>query len=255
MEWPLTWTLLPPEVSIAGALGLGALSFCTSALSAAAGIGGGIVMLAVLVSFLPPLVVLPVHALVQIGSNAGRAWLLREFADRRIVAWFSAGTLLGVAAASRVFVALPVATLEMIIAAFVLYAAWAPRLRPSALAVPGYALVGAGTGFATVFVGGTGSLVAAFFSPERLGRERLVATHASCMSVQHTLKVVAFGLIGFQFAAWLPVIAFMIAAGFAGTLAGRRLLGWLPERHFALLFRAVLTVIALRLLLVAASEL
>jgi len=240
--------LLPPEISPALALALVLLSFFTSLLSAAVGIGGGTVLLVAMVSFLPPLIVLPVHGLVQLGSNAGRAWLLRSYANRRILVWFAGGAVLGVIVAANVFVALPGTALEIIIAVFVLYAAWAPALKPTAIPWKGFALVGAGTTFATMFVGGTGTLVAAFLSPERLGREPLVATHASCMSVQHTLKVIAFGLIGFQFAHWAALMAAMIVTGFAGTVVGRRLLGRLPERTFAIVYRTAITLLAVRLL-------
>jgi uncharacterized membrane protein YfcA len=69
------------------------------------------------------------------------------------------------------------------------------------------------------------------------------------MTIQHGLKGIAFGFLGFQFLPWLPVMAAMIASGFIGTLAGRRILQRLPERLFTKLFRLVLTVLGLRLLL------
>ena len=249
----LAWlgSLLPAELSPPVAAGLISLSFATSMLSAAAGLGGGVVLLTVMVSVLPPVIVLPVHGVVQLGSNAGRALLLRQFAHRTILVWFSAGALVGVVAAAHTFVVLPVSALQTIIALFVLYAAWGPKLRSHSIPTRAYALVGAATTFITMFVGATGALVAAFFSPERLGRRQLVATTAACMTVQHTLKVLAFGFIGFSFARWAPFMAAMIGVGFLGTMTGRRVLGRLPEKVFALVFRGVITVLALRLLYLA----
>ena len=55
------YALLPSDLAVVSAGGLVALSFFTSALTAAVGIGGGVVLLAVMASFLPPLVVLPVR--------------------------------------------------------------------------------------------------------------------------------------------------------------------------------------------------
>jgi uncharacterized membrane protein YfcA len=43
----------------------------------------------------------------------------------------------------------------------------------------------------------------------------------------------------------------MILSGFLGTLAGRHILNRLPEKLFTQLFRAVLTVLGVRLLLLA----
>lgn len=248
MEETSLFALLPNGVSPILGLGLVTLSFITSGMTAAAGIGGGVVMLSVLASVLPPLVVLPIHGLVQVGSNAGRGFLLREHIDWRLLMLFSLGAIVGIAIGAKMFVALPIGILRGVIAVFILYSVWAPKLKPSNLPYPAYAAVGAVTSFATMFVGGTGSLVAAFLSPERFGRHGMVATHASCMTVQHTLKVIAFGFIGFAYLPWALLIAAMIGTGFLGTIVGRKLLGRMNEKTFRFIYRSVLTVLALRLL-------
>ena len=74
--------LIPPELSMLSATGLVALSFFASMLTAAIGIGGGLLMLTVMVSFLPPFVVLPVHGVIQLGSNGGRMALVKPDARR-----------------------------------------------------------------------------------------------------------------------------------------------------------------------------
>ena len=71
------------------------------------------------------------------------------------------------------------------------------------------------------------------------------------MTVQHGLKGVIFGFLGFQFLPWLPALAAMILSGFLGTLTGRHILNRLPEKLFRQLFRAVLTVLGVRLLFLA----
>ena len=68
------------------------------------------------------------------------------------------------------------------------------------------------------------------------------------MVIQHGLKVVAFGYLGFAFGDWLPLIGLMIAAGFLGTWAGTRLLDKLPQVMFETILRILLTIIALDLL-------
>ena len=243
--------LIPPDLTVLSTTGLVLLSFLTSALTAAVGIGGGLVFLAALASFLPPLVVLPVHGVVQFGSNGGRASLMYEHIDWSVTGYFLLGSIFGVIVAGRVFVALPVEVLRGLLGFFVLYSVWTPKLRPSSIPLPGFLGVGAVTSFASLFVGGTGPLVSAFLSPEHLGRKKLVATHAICMTVQHGLKGVIFGFLGFQFLPWLPALLVMILSGFLGTLTGRRILHRLPEKLFTQLFRAILTVLGVRLLLLA----
>ncbi|SVC41466.1 uncharacterized protein METZ01_LOCUS294320 [marine metagenome] len=243
--------LIPPELSMLSAAGLVVLSFITSMLTAAVGIGGGLLMLTVMVSFLPPIIVLPVHGVIQLGSNGGRLAVMRQHVDWRIWGFFAIGSILGVILAGQVFINLSLEVLRAVLGLFVLYAVWTPKLRPSNIALKGYTLVGIGTTFITMFVGATGPLVSSFLSPEKLGRERVVATLAACMTIQHGLKGIAFGVLGFYFQPWIPVIVIMIATGFLGTLLGRRILKRLPERLFSRLFRIVLTLLAGRLLYLA----
>ena len=244
----LAASLLPPGVSELAAAGLVGLALVTSALTAAAGIGGGLVLLGVMASFLPPAVVLPVHGVVQLGSNAGRAALMRRHIDGRIVMPFALGSVLGIMIGAKLFVALPTPVLQAVLGAFVLAAVWLPGLRASRIAHWAFAVVGLVGSFCTMFVGATGPFVASFIRPERLERHAVVATHATCMTLQHTLKVVAFGFLGFAFLPWVPLLAVMIGAGFVGTVLGRRLLDRLPHRAFQQAFKIILTVLALRLL-------
>lgn len=81
----------------------------------------------------------------------------------------------------------------------------------------------------------------------------MVATHAALMSIQHGLKIVAFGMVGFAFGPYLPLLAGLLGFGFAGTYLGRRVLHRLPERAFRIGLKAILTAIALRLLYGAIS--
>jgi len=236
--------LIPHELSMLSATGLVALSFFTSMLTAAIGIGGGLLMLTVMMSFLPPIV-------IQLGSNGGRMALMRQHVDWQIWGFFAIGSILGVILAGQIFINLSLEVLRAVLGLFVLYAVWTPKLRPSDISIKGYTLVGVVTTFITMFVGATGPLVSSFLSPEKLGRERVVATLAACMTIQHGLKGVAFGVIGFYFQPWIPIIAVMIASGFLGTLLGRRILKGLPEQLFSRLLRVVLTLLAGRLLYLA----
>ena len=65
---------------LAIALLLIAVSFMTSAFTAAFGIGGGVAMLGALAGTVPPSVIIAVHGLVQVGSNVGRTYVQRAHA-------------------------------------------------------------------------------------------------------------------------------------------------------------------------------
>ena len=239
--------LLPPDVSVEVASFLVALSFVTSAVTASLGLGGGMLMLTALASIFPPAILHSVHSVVQIGSNGGRAIILREHIRARLVVVFTLGGVLGTAFAAQVFIALPGAVLQMILASFILYTVWGPKPKTNDVSERGFFAVGALSSFCNVFVGGTGPFVAAFLSPELLGRHGFVATHGACVSLQYVLKAIAFGFIGFHYVAWAPLLTMMIALGFLGTMAGRRLLDRLPERVFQVTFKWLLTLLAVRL--------
>ena len=85
-------TFLPPEVSPSLAIILIVVSYFTSALTAIVGVGGGIFLIGVMASFLSPAIVIPIHATVQLGSNAGRAALMRRSTMRRSLSIISIST-------------------------------------------------------------------------------------------------------------------------------------------------------------------
>ena len=241
---------LDPWVAIA----LVAVSFAASMLTAALGIGGGLLMLAVMAGALPPLVLIPVHGVVQLGSNLGRAGLFRHHVRRAILGWFALGAVVGVTVGASVAVNLPKPVLLGLIGLFILVSTWAPKLGSRPVPARGFTLVGAATAFITMFVGATGPFLAPFLSAERLGdRHATIGTFAACMSLKHALKVAAFAVAGFAFGPWLPLIAAMIASGFAGTLVGKTIVARLPERLFRIGFRVTLTALALRILWQAAT--
>lgn len=245
--------MTPGDLTIVWSLVLVAASLFTSALTAALGIGGGVSLMTIMLNLLPPIVVLPIHAVVQLGSNAGRAVIMREHLHWPSLRWLGIGTVIGIVIASLIFVALPVKALKIILAVFIIWSLWTPKFKASAIPEWGFLPVGAVAAFATMFVGATGILLGAFWNHEKLGKMGVVGTHGAAMTMQHGLKVVAFGVLGFSFREWLPLVVAMLVSGFVGTLVGKRILSWLPDRLFKILFKLTLTGFALRLLWTALS--
>jgi uncharacterized membrane protein YfcA len=243
----------PAGLSAAAFLGLVGASVVTSAITASVGMGGGLVMLALLGNLLPAAAVIPVHGVIQLGSNVSRCTVFRRHVIWPWFAVFAAGAIAGTALGASVVFRLPSPLLKGILGAFILFAAWRPQVGISVARPWVLAPLGAMASFLTMFLGATGPFVAAGLAPLVPQRHRLIGTHAAMMTLQHGLKVAAFGTLGFAFAPWLPLIVAMIVAGFTGVLVGRRLLDRLPERGFRIAFRALLTVLALRLVYAALS--
>ena len=234
---------LPPEWT----LGLVAASFLTSAITATFGIGGGVMLLVLMSYAMPGPVLIPVHGAVQVGSNAGRAWRARADVAWPVALPFAAGAVLGAFLAGPLVVELPEAVFRIGLGTFVLVITYLPMPGLSAPGRLGYGLGGVVTAFLSVLFGAAGPMLIAALSRSIPERMRLVATTAMCMATQHLLKVVVFGALGFAFADWAPLVGLMIATGYAGTVVGLGLLARVPERRFRLLFRLMITVLALDL--------
>jgi len=241
--------LSPPEIGL-----LGGVAFATSALSAIVGMAGGITLLSVMLLYLPPLVAIPVHGVVQLASNGSRAWVQRRHVEGGLALRYGILLLPMGFAGLGLARSLPPDVTRLAIGVFVLLATWAPGwlllgTHPEAVDRDRrFLLLGGVVGFLNVTLGATGPLIAPFFLNLGLDRRGLVGTKAACQTLGHLSKLVIFGVAGFVYAAWLPVLALLCAAVVAGTWVGSRVLDRVAERTFVRLYRGVLTLIALRLI-------
>lgn len=243
-------TFVPPDITAVFATILVFTSFLTSALTAAMGLGGGVAMLAVLSLGLPVTSVLPIHGVVQLGSNGSRVIIQRHHLVGPILLWFALGSLVGIAAGASVVISIPDNWAKWALALFILWSIY--RKKPSTAArshgKPYFVIGGAISSFCTMLVGATGPLVAALLANTGLIKQPLVATHAACMVIQHGMKIIVFGTLGFAYAQWAPLIAAMIASGVLGTWVGTRMLDNLPEATFRLGFKIVMTLVSLHMI-------
>ncbi|HKM36836.1 MAG TPA: sulfite exporter TauE/SafE family protein [Thiopseudomonas sp.] len=253
MEAMLAW-LLPADLPIWAALALIATACLTSALTAALGIGGGVFLLAVLSMLLPAAAVIPLHGLVQLGSNANRAALTAKHIRWPSLYWFAPGVLVGALLASVLLVELPSWLLQLSIAGFILLLSWGPPVPQVATRALGTFLAATLTTLLSHFVGATGPLVAGFIKQQQQGqRQATVATFAAAMTLQHAPKVLVYSAAGFVFQEWLALALAMILAGVVGTKLGLKVLYKTSDQRFAQVFNILLTLLALRLIWQALS--
>jgi uncharacterized membrane protein YfcA len=223
-------------------------SAATSFMTAAMGIGGGVMLLAILASTLPPIALIPVHGLVQLGSNGNRALMTRAHIDWSMVKFFSIGSVIGALCASLIVVQLPLYLIQLCVALFILFLVWGPKPKKQQMSDNGHIAAGLGTTLISMFVGATGPLVAGFVHRQNYDKLEATSTFATCMSLQHCLKMIVFTLIGFSFWQWLPLILLMVLGGILGTWLGLKMLNKIPQKLFSQVFRLVITLMAARLL-------
>lgn len=210
----------------------------------------GAVTFAAMATLLPPAAVVPIHAVTETAANVTRTAILRDFVDWRFTLPFALGGLLGFAAGVPLLGAITAseALLQVILGTFILIVTWMPLSCLSQEKGFVAASGGAISSFLTLFVGATGSLVAAAIGQRHDDHRRVIGTFSGCMLYQHFLKIPIFGVLGFSFGAYAHLLIFLVAATAIGTWIGRQLLIRVPIEVIKPIFKAFITVLALNLL-------
>lgn len=226
-----------------------AAALVTATLSGTAGMGGGALLIGTMFALgMAPALALPLHAGVQLASNASRSLAYLPHVRWRALALFM---ILGVPAP---FVVAPWVVgaepdvIRLIMAAFVglsVWPAWARRLRIHSRV--GLVVAGGIAGMIGPIVGANGILVAPFFVRDDWRKEEIIATLAVGQSAGHLLKIAAFAANGFDVFGRLDLLVPMAIAALAGTLIGRRLVGLFSEHTFRTFVGAIMLVLAIKL--------
>ena len=248
MELLYSWLTANDAMSMSSSVVLVVTSFFTSMMTATLGIGGGVLLLAVMAGTMPVSALIPVHGLVQLGSNGNRALMTARHIDWNMLKYFSLGAIVGAFLASFVVVQLPLVIIQFAVAAFILFLVWGSKPKAQEMNPAGRTLAGLVTTLVSMFVGATGPLVAAFVHRNNYSKMQITGTFASCMTLQHGLKA-------FVFTQWAGLIIIMIASGALGTFIGLKVLKRVPAEKFMLACKIVVTLLALRLLWQAFSTL
>lgn len=225
---------------------LAIIAFCSSLFTACAGLGGGILLLAMMLQIFPPSVVIPLHGITQFFSNASRALILRSFIVREYVVPFTIGSLLGVVIFIPLITLVDQVTGSLILGFFILMATWRPsylKLRSVNATVSG-----AITGGLGLILGAIGPLAMSAHPKENWVKEQIVANHAAVMACQHGLKVIAFTTIGVNLIEYSYELIGLVLGAATGTFVGTKILKRISDDRFRVLLNVVLTILAARMI-------
>jgi uncharacterized membrane protein YfcA len=236
---------MPTELSEFTVYFLILASMITSFISSAFGIGGGAILLGLLALKLPPIALLPIHGIVQIGSNLGRAVIFFKDIKRGPLIPFGIGTILGAALGGSLFVQIEPWLLQLSVAIFIL---WSVFGKIPAIGSTHIIFGGVFSGFLTMFFGASGAVVAGMVKTMKLNPINHLATHSALMTIQHLIKVIIFGFIGFAYAEYFLLITAMIFSGFIGTVIGKKVLVKFGQKYFKIVLNFILTLISLNLI-------
>jgi uncharacterized membrane protein YfcA len=152
-------------------------------------------------------------------------------------------------------VQLPLVVIQFAVAGFILFLVWGSKPKAQEMQPAGRSLAGLVTTLISMFVGAAGPLVAAFVHRNNYNKMQITATMASCLTFQHGLKAFVFTFVGFSFFQWLGLIFAMIISGAVGTYVGLKVLKKIPADKFLVLFKVIVTLLAIRLIVQAVSDL
>lgn len=226
-----------------------AVGFLTSTLSGAAGLGGGTILIAVFYALgMAPAEAVPLFAAVQAVANTSRTVAYLGHVEWKAAGWF---LLAGVPA--TVLIAPYAAAVDAELVKLILAALILGSLLPQAHARPipqrpAFLLAGALNGSLGLFVGATGLFVGRLFFRPEWTRQTVIGTLALTQMLGHTLRVLAYGAVGFSALAQPQRLIPLCAAVIVGTLVGKQLNGRISDEAFGTTFRVILIALSGKLI-------
>ena len=158
---------------------------------------------------------------------------------------FVIGALIGATAGGLLAVQLPIWLVQLGLGIFILVIVFAklPPIQQRYIFAGGIIST-----FLTMFFGATGNFIAAMVKTMKLDPLPHVATHSIMMTFQHFIKVIVFGMVGFHFAPYWPLVIGMLISGFIGTVIGRQFLVKTGQHYFKPILNTILALAACRLI-------
>lgn len=223
-------------------------AWVTATFSGVLGMGGGLLLLAVMSQYFPQPILIPLHGLLQFASNISRASLNWREIDGRIVGQFAGGALLGTIVGSNIQITIPQPIYQIALGLFILAATFLPRLQIQRNVRGKWVIVGGAATFVGLFFGATGPLIAPFYLNENLRRHRLVASKAACQVSLHLGKLAVYFGLGFSLGPYWNVVVPMLGMVIFGSLCGKWILDRVPDKYFLLLFKILVALLSARLI-------
>ena len=236
----------PDAISFSSVIFIIISSFFSSFISSIIGFGGGMLLLGVLALNFSGSVIIPLHAIIQLGSNLNRLIFFKFKVKWNVIIPFALGCIIGVPLGGFFSLSINENIIKILIAFFIIFNTISrlPALNQNRLFFTGII-----SSFLSTIVGVTGSLISSVIQSYKLQKSEYISSCAFLLFTQHFLKCILFGLLGFAFIDYFLLIFLVIIAGIFGTFVGKMLVLRIPEKIFLLTIKFILIVISLNLLI------
>lgn len=228
---------------------LSLISIFTSFVAGIVGVGGGLMLIAILPSFLPLQALIPIHGFTQMFSNISRAYFGYKDIQFKVVPKFLIGSILGVSFITLILDFISLEYIPLCIGMYILLSLWSKKFNDKIKKYENYYLIGFLQSGLSVVVGATGPLTMTLLLKEYDDKNKVVATAALLMSITHCMKVFVFVYFGFMFFEYIDVISVMVIGVIVGSYISTKLRDKIDGKKLLFIIKILLSFLSLKLII------
>ncbi|MFA6741400.1 MAG: sulfite exporter TauE/SafE family protein [Arcobacteraceae bacterium] len=228
---------------------LGLLTFFTSTIAGIVGVGGGMMLIVILPSFLPLNALIPIHGLTQVSSNLSRAIFGYKDVQFEVIPKFLLGSFIGIGMFTAVLTLISLEYVPLFIGVYILLSLWSEKFNEKIKRYENYFLAGFFQTGLSMVVGATGPLTMTLLLKDYKDKNKVVATGAILMSITHILKLFVFMYFGFVFFDYIGVIIAMIIGAVTGSWVSIKLRDKIDGKKFTIILKVLLTALAIQVII------
>ena len=227
---------------------LGLITFFTSTIAGIVGVGGGMMLIVILPSFLPLFALIPIHGLTQVSSNLSRAIFGYKDVQYEVIPKFLLGSAIGIGIFAAVLNLISLEYVPLFIGVYILLSLWSEKFNEKIKKYESYFLAGFFQTGLSMVVGATGPLTMTLLFKDYEDKNKVVATGAALMSITHILKVFVFMYFGFVFFDYIGVIVAMIIGAVSGSWVATKLRDEIDGKRFTIILKVLLSALAIQVI-------
>ena len=227
---------------------LGLITFFTSTIAGIVGVGGGMMLIVILPSFLPLNALIPIHGLTQVSSNLSRAIFGYKDVQYEVIPKFLLGSAIGIGMFAAVLNLISLEYVPLFIGVYILLSLWSEKFNEKIKRYESYFLAGFFQTGLSMVVGATGPLTMTLLFKDYEDKNKVVETGAALMSSTHILKVFVFMYFGFVFFDYIGVIVAMIVGAVSGSWVATKLRDKIDGKRFTMILKVLLSVLAIQVI-------
>lgn len=189
---------------------LGLIALSTSLVAGVIGFGGGMLLIAILPTFLPVNLLIPIHGITQLASNSSRMLFSLNDVKWSLLPKFFIGSLFGTALFGFVIYNMPTTYLPLAIGVYIVMNLWSPVFSNFMRQFENYYVIGfLQTGLGLI-VGATGPLSLSILAKQLTSKDEIIATSSMFMTLSHLAKIPVFTVLGAALLEHISLISYMI---------------------------------------------